>query len=271
VSKLLATRLAPYLNQLVSRAQSAFIRKRSIHDNFLYTQNLIQELHRLKIPALFLKLDIAKAFDSVRWDYLMEVLEHMGFGAKWRGWISTLLSMAPTSVLLNRVRGNGSSMEPLQRLFDIATQEGTLTLFSQRSAELILSLFADDAAIFPKPVKEDVQETLQLLTSFGTASGLLTNIQKSAVYPICCDQLNMIEVMECFQCPVKFFPCTYLGLPLHTRKLRRVEVQPLVDKVSARLPAWKGKFLNRGGRLTVLNAVLSSIPTYFLTVFQLQK
>ena len=64
VSKLLATRLAPYLNQLVSRAQSTFIRK-SIHDNFLYTQNLIQELHRLKIPALFLKLDIAKAFDSV--------------------------------------------------------------------------------------------------------------------------------------------------------------------------------------------------------------
>ena len=191
---------------------------------------MIQELHRLKIPALFLKLDIAKVFDSVRWDYLMEVLEHMGFGAKWRGWISTLLSTASTSVLLNGVRGKWFkhrvglrpgdplspmlfilAMEPLQRLFDIATQEGTLTRFSQRSAKLRLSLFADDAAIFLKPVKEDVQETLQLLTSFGTASGLLTNIQKSAVYPICCDQLNMIEVMECFQCPVKSFPCTYLG------------------------------------------------------------
>ena len=58
----------------MSRAQSAFIKKRSIHDNFLYTQNLIKELHRAKIPSLVLKLDIAKAFDSVRWDYLMEVL-----------------------------------------------------------------------------------------------------------------------------------------------------------------------------------------------------
>lgn len=37
VSKLLATRLAPFLNQLISRAQSAFIKKQSIHDNFLYT------------------------------------------------------------------------------------------------------------------------------------------------------------------------------------------------------------------------------------------
>ena len=63
----------------------------------------------------------------------------------------------------------------------------------------------------------------------------------------------------------------YLGLPLHTRKLRSVDVQPLVDKVAKRLPAWKGKFLNRAGRLTVLNMVLSSIPTYFLTAFQPQK
>jgi len=84
VSKLLAARLAPHLNVLASRAQSAFIKKRSIHDNFLYTQNLVRDLHRLRKPALFLKLDIAKAFDSVRWDYLMETLSRMGFGPRWR-------------------------------------------------------------------------------------------------------------------------------------------------------------------------------------------
>jgi len=82
VSKLMANRLAGSLDLLVSRAQSVFIKRRSIHDNFLYTQNLIKELHRAKYPALFLKLDIAKAFDSVRWDYLLEVLTQMGFGAK---------------------------------------------------------------------------------------------------------------------------------------------------------------------------------------------
>jgi hypothetical protein len=37
LSKLLANRLAPELNSLVSWAQSAFIKKRSIQDNFLYT------------------------------------------------------------------------------------------------------------------------------------------------------------------------------------------------------------------------------------------
>jgi len=38
ISKILATRLAASLNQLVSRAQSAFIKRRSIQDNFLYPE-----------------------------------------------------------------------------------------------------------------------------------------------------------------------------------------------------------------------------------------
>jgi hypothetical protein len=46
ISKMLAARLSSDLDLLVSRAQSAFIRKMSIQDNFLYTQNLIRELHR---------------------------------------------------------------------------------------------------------------------------------------------------------------------------------------------------------------------------------
>ena len=84
ISKMLATRLSSDLDTLVSRAQSAFIKRRSIQDNFLYTQNIIRELHRAGKPTLFLKLDIAKAFDTVRWDYLQEVLEQLGFGQRWR-------------------------------------------------------------------------------------------------------------------------------------------------------------------------------------------
>ena len=36
ISKLLALRLAPFLNELVAPCQSAFIKGRTIHDNFLY-------------------------------------------------------------------------------------------------------------------------------------------------------------------------------------------------------------------------------------------
>jgi hypothetical protein len=101
--------------------------------------------------------------------------------------------------------------------------------------------------------------------------GWITNRAKCAVYPIRCDDVDLDMVMQPFQCSIQDFPSNYLGLPLHVGQIRRVEVQPLIDKIADRLPTWKGRFLNRGGRLKILNVVLSLIPTYFLTVFAPKK
>jgi hypothetical protein len=68
-SKMLASRLAPNLPALISPSQSAFIKKRCIHDNFLHVQGLIREMFKENTPGFFLKLDIAKAFDTVNWSY----------------------------------------------------------------------------------------------------------------------------------------------------------------------------------------------------------
>jgi hypothetical protein len=46
----------------------------------------MKELHEKKIPTLFIKLDITKAFDSVSWDYLLDLMEHLGFKPNWREW-----------------------------------------------------------------------------------------------------------------------------------------------------------------------------------------
>jgi hypothetical protein len=72
---MLAIRLAPFMNELVSNAQSAFIKKRSIHDNFLYVKNLATKFNKAKISALLFKLDICKAFDSVSWAYILDLLQ----------------------------------------------------------------------------------------------------------------------------------------------------------------------------------------------------
>lgn len=51
-------------------SQNAFIKKRYIHDNFLYAQNVISALHKSKPPSIFIKLDISRAFDLVSWPFL---------------------------------------------------------------------------------------------------------------------------------------------------------------------------------------------------------
>jgi hypothetical protein len=42
----------------------------------------LKELQRKKIPAMFIKLDIFKAFDTINWHYLLGIMTHLGFGHK---------------------------------------------------------------------------------------------------------------------------------------------------------------------------------------------
>jgi hypothetical protein len=58
------------------------------------------------IASLFLKLDIIKAFVSVSWAFLLEILSHLGFGPKWCGLVSNMLATSCTQVLLNGVPGD---------------------------------------------------------------------------------------------------------------------------------------------------------------------
>jgi hypothetical protein len=79
--KVLAVHLAKRIPELIGEGQSAFIRGRSIQDNFLYVQQVIRHFHRARSPLIFFKLDIARAFDSVSWPYLLSMLRARGFTA----------------------------------------------------------------------------------------------------------------------------------------------------------------------------------------------
>lgn len=160
ITKLLANRLAPHMNALVSSAQNAFIKKRCIHDNFIYAQRVIQLLHKKKKPVLFVKLDISKAFDSIRWTFLLEVLEHVGFSTRWRDWIAVLLGTASSRVLINgqptqevkHARGlrQGDplssllfimAIDPLHRIIEVAANKGILSSVLPKAARRRCSLY----------------------------------------------------------------------------------------------------------------------------------
>jgi hypothetical protein len=94
---------------------------------------------------------------------------------------------------------------------------------------------------------------------------------KTEIFPIILQPDLISSLIQSFPGKISTFPGKYLSLPLHTRKLRKVEVQPLVDKIGARLLGWKGKFLSTSGRETLVKTVLSTVPIYHFTVFHAQK
>nr|GEU71664.1 RNA-directed DNA polymerase, eukaryota [Tanacetum cinerariifolium] len=109
VTKILANRLATVITDLVSDTQSAFVSKRQILDGPFILNELIVWCKRKKKQAMIFKVDFAKAYDSVRWDYLLDVLHAFGFGLNWCKWIRSTFSSSMASVLVN---GNPSSEFP---------------------------------------------------------------------------------------------------------------------------------------------------------------
>lgn len=253
-AKCLARRLALRLKEIVVMNQSAFIKDRSIHDNYRSVQLACRWLNCKRFSSLLLKVGIAKEFDSVAWPFLFEVLRHISFSRRWIDWISMLLSTASTKVLDNGSTGRriaharglrqGDPISPM--LFVIVMEVLNWRIKEAHRRRVLLpflggviahraSLYADDLVMLVAPKPQDLDCLRRILMLFAGASGLVTNVEKCVMSPIRCDDAVVAEAQQAFPCALAPFPSKYLGIPLSLRRLRRVEEQPLIDSVAARI------------------------------------
>ena len=89
------------VGKVVSSAQNALVEGRQILDAALIANEAIDSLLKRNESGVLCKLDIEKAYDHLNWNFLLLVLQRMGFGEKWTGWISWCISTATFSILIN--------------------------------------------------------------------------------------------------------------------------------------------------------------------------
>jgi hypothetical protein len=95
-------------------------------------------------------------------------------------------------------------------------------------------------------------------------SGMRVNYHKSELVTLNMEEEEIESFASIFGCPVGSFPIKYLGVPLHSNKLRIEDLQPLIDKIIKRIAVWRGKLLCQVGRQILIKTCIASIPIYLL-------
>lgn len=203
---------------LVDHTQSGFLKRRCILDNIVTTKELLFSIHKRRLDGHFIKVDFPKAFDSIDWDFLFDILKARGFGSRWLGWIHCLLNTSKASILVNRSpngyvryqRGlkQGSPMTPL--LFVLVTNV-LCTMFrnvlhSHIPIGVSLGAFgskrnlhyADDLLVLTTSGMENLWVIKLILMIFEGLFGLETNFAKTCLFSTNLNQFPNVRAANTF-------------------------------------------------------------------------
>nr|GFB18232.1 RNA-directed DNA polymerase, eukaryota [Tanacetum cinerariifolium]GFB18250.1 RNA-directed DNA polymerase, eukaryota [Tanacetum cinerariifolium] len=207
IAKVLANRFVTVLDDIVDEIQSAFVMDRQILDGPFILNEIVHWCKNKKKQFMIFKVDFEKAYDSVRWDFIDDILMRLGFGEKWCKWIQSCLFSSRGSVPVN---GNptkefqfhkglkqGDLLSPFlfilvteslhvsfQRVVDAGLFNGIKLDSSLQISHLF---YADDAIFMGQWSQCNIDTIIRVPDVFYRAPGLRINMNKSNLMGISVD------------------------------------------------------------------------------------
>ena len=286
IGKMLALRMSTVMASLVSLNQTAFVPSRSMGDNVLLAQALCRNYHLNNGPArIACKLDIRKAFDTLNWSFIFKVLVAMNFPGQFIDWLRVCVTTCMHSVKVNGAlegyfaaesglrQGDPLSpylfvlgMEVLNVCFArILSRSGSEFSYHWRcsSQKLTHLVFADDLMVFCKGNLSSFTRLFEAISLFSSVSGLHLSTSKCYCFfgNVSADIKASVLSLSGFN--EGALPITYLGLPLISKNLNTRDCQPLITKITKRIELWTNKFISQGGRLQLIDSILTAVQSYW--------
>nr|GEW66707.1 glucose-methanol-choline oxidoreductase, FAD/NAD(P)-binding domain protein [Tanacetum cinerariifolium] len=206
----------------------------------------------LKKQSLIFKVDFEKAYDSVRWDFLDDVLKKFGFGNKWCAWIQSCLRSSRDSIIINGIPTKEFQFfkglkqgDPLSTFLFILIME-SLHLSLQRVVDVgmfkginlspLVNLshmfYADDAVFVGQWCDGNINTLVHVLECFFQVSGLRINMCKSNIMRVNVGDEKVKSAASKLGCPILNTLFSYLGTKVGGNMSRVQAWTKVVNKAS---------------------------------------
>lgn len=178
---------------MISENQSGFVKGRSITENVLLAQEIVQGVNQDNIGGnIMIKLDMAKAYDRLARPFLIDVLKKFGFNDAFTGMIHRLISNVWYSITINGSREGfftstqglkqGDPLSPSlfileaevlsRQLNNLLNNERFTSFTMSRNGPQITHLaYADDIVIFCGGNRRSIKAVMNQIHKYEMSSG----------------------------------------------------------------------------------------------------
>ena len=277
-SSSIAARLKPLLPKLIDKAQTGFIQGRFIGEGTRLIYDLMNYTEQRDIDGLLMLIDFEKAFDSISWKFLYEVLNCLGFGPDFIKWIKLFNSNIKAAVLqsgflsefINIERGckQGDPVAPYlfiicaQILFVLIHNNSNIKGVKVGSEEYKITQFADDTTIILDGSERSLLSALNTIEIFGTISGLKMNASKTKLIWIGRKKYSKDKINTNYKLEWGATDFSFLGIEFSVEitKIPEMNFSKVISKIEKLLTGWTKRCLTPIGKVTVIkNLAISKL------------
>ena len=285
-------RLKSILPEVILPNQTAFVQGRLLIENTILASEIVQGYHKIGGPKrITLKVDIAKAFDTIRWEFIFQCLRSLAVPEIFLRWLHACVCTTSYSLGFNGAtygffkgsRGlrQGDPLSPylfvlamncLSLSLNKAAREGQFGYHSKCQRTSLTHLcFADDLLIFCDGEPESVTAILNILKDFELRSGLAISVEKTSLFTAGIKPHELVQIKAATGLSEGTLPVRYLGVPLCTKKLSLTHCAPLLQSIKSKLHSWTVRTLSFAGRLQLLSTVIAGIVNFWSCAYILPK
>lgn len=129
-------------------------------------------------------------------------------------------------------------------------------------------LFADDIMVFCKGNLRNLHNLMAILKNYGEALGQFLGLDKCQFFVGDMTTSRKTRIQNFLGFRQGLLPFTYSGVPIFKRKLKKVHLQGIIDKILTKLASWKGAMLSIMGRVQLVPLVIQGMMVYCFQIYK---